>query len=115
MSKIAVIRISSSINRKKEIVDTLNMLNLPKKYSCTVIEDTPSNKGMLQKVKDCVTWGVLDEKTEKLLAAKDKKTIALQPPKGGFERRGTKKSFATGGALGNRGEKINDLLAKMIE
>ena len=38
----------------------------------------------------------------------------LSPPKGGFERGGVKKQFASGGAVGYRKEKINELLQRMI-
>ncbi|MGB9675396.1 MAG: 50S ribosomal protein L30 [Candidatus Nanoarchaeia archaeon] len=38
----------------------------------------------------------------------------LHPPKGGFERKGIKESYAAGGALGYRGKDINKLLARMI-
>ncbi|MCD4759436.1 50S ribosomal protein L30 [archaeon] len=38
----------------------------------------------------------------------------LLPPKGGFERKGTKKHFSVGGVLGYRKEKINDLIQKML-
>ncbi len=38
----------------------------------------------------------------------------LNPPKRGFERKGIKKPFSIGGALGYRKEKINDLIKRMI-
>jgi len=38
----------------------------------------------------------------------------LNPPISGFERKGIKKAFALGGALGYRKEKINDLIKRMI-
>jgi len=38
----------------------------------------------------------------------------LQPPKGGFERAGIKKSYAVGGSLGYRGKDINKLIEKML-
>lgn len=38
----------------------------------------------------------------------------LKPPKKGYERKGIKKPYSLGGALGYRGEKINELLNKMI-
>ncbi len=38
----------------------------------------------------------------------------LRPPRGGFERGGIKKHFKEGGALGYRGEKINELIEKML-
>jgi len=38
----------------------------------------------------------------------------LKPPEGGFERKGIKKPFSIGGALGYRKENINQLIKKMI-
>ena len=38
----------------------------------------------------------------------------LHPPLHGFERKGVKKQFSMGGALGYRREKINDLIMRMI-
>ncbi len=38
----------------------------------------------------------------------------LKPPEGGFERKGIKKDFSVGGVLGYRGNKINDLIIRMI-
>lgn len=38
----------------------------------------------------------------------------LKPPEKGFERKGIKRSFAVGGALGYRKDKINDLIMRML-
>ena len=38
----------------------------------------------------------------------------LMPPRKGFERKGTKRHFSIGGALGYRKYKINDLIQRMI-
>ena len=38
----------------------------------------------------------------------------LAPPVKGFERKGIKKPFAVGGVLGQRGEKISDLISRML-
>ncbi len=43
-----------------------------------------------------------------------KPVFRLKPPEKGFERGGIKKSFPVGGALGYRGEKINDLIERML-
>lgn len=43
-----------------------------------------------------------------------KQFFKLNPPQKGFERKGTKKAFTIGGALGYRKEKINDLIQRMI-
>jgi large subunit ribosomal protein L30 len=117
-SKLAIIRIRGSIDIKKDVKDTLKMLNLDKVNSCTIVENTPIIKGMLNKVKDYVTWGSINSESEKMLSKIDNSTktnvFRLNPPKGGFERKGVKKSFKIGGALGNRKEKINELIKKMV-
>ncbi len=38
----------------------------------------------------------------------------LVPPKGGFERGGIKKQYSMGGALGYRGDNINNLVRRML-
>ncbi len=43
-----------------------------------------------------------------------KRVFRLSPPSKGFERKGIKTPFALGGALGDRKEKINVLLKKMM-
>ena len=40
--------------------------------------------------------------------------FALKPPSKGFERKGIKKSYSIGGALGYRGKNINALVERMI-
>jgi large subunit ribosomal protein L30 len=43
-----------------------------------------------------------------------KPVFRLNPPKKGYDRKGIKKPFSKGGALGYRGEKINELIERMI-
>jgi len=118
MSKIAIVRIAGDVGKSGEINSTLKMLNLKRKFSCSVLENTKANMGMVKKVKDFATYGEIGEDTLKVLqqkrGKKNKKFFSLHPPIKGFERKGTKKSFKEGGALGYRGEKINDLLKRMI-
>jgi len=156
MKRIAIVRIRGSINMKKPVHDTLNMLRLYRKNSCVIVPSSPVYIGMLTKVKDYVTWGEVDEGAVKMLLEKrgrlpgnkqlnedyvkekvkksyddfvkgffefknELKDIAgmklffrLKAPEKGFERKGIKKSFAVGGALGYRREKINDLIKRMI-
>jgi large subunit ribosomal protein L30 len=56
---------------------------------------------------------VIDGK-ESLDKLEIKKVFRLKPPSKGFERKGIKLGFKEGGALGYRGEKINELLERMI-
>ncbi len=116
--KLAAVRVRGLVGIKKEIKDTLDMLKLYRKNYCVVLDDTVTSRGMLNKVKDFITWGVIDEETIKLLkekrSEKDKKFFRLNPPKKGYGRKGIKIAFGIGGALGDRKEKINDLLNRMI-
>lgn len=117
MAKLAVIRIRGPVHVKGEIEDTMKMLNLKTKFHCVVVEDTPSVKGMINKARSYITWGEVNDEALKLLEAKKKKGmkyVALHPPKGGFEHKGIKIPFGVGGALGNRKDKINALLKRML-
>lgn len=115
MSKIAVIRIKGPLQTTAAVKHTMQMLNLNKKFNCVIIEDTPVYKGMLKKVEHLVTWGEITAETVKLLEKRNKgKYFALHPPKGGFEKKGTKMPFKLGGVYGYRREKINDLIKRML-
>ena len=114
--KLAVIRVRGLVNLSGEIKNTLKFLCLHKKNSCVIVEDVPSVKGMLNKVKFFVTWGPVNNDTLSLLEKRGKKnkTYYLNPPKKGFGRKGVKMLFKLGGALGYRGDKINDLVLRML-
>ena len=151
MNNIVVIRITGKQGLTEKIKDTFKLLRLYKKYSCIIVPNKPTYTGMINKVKDFVTWGEIDLPTIQLLLenrgrmpgkikltdSKDinipelakeifegKKTLKdiqglkpffnLHPPKGGFEKKGTKKHYSVGGVLGYRKEKINELVHKMI-
>ncbi|MGM5484473.1 MAG: uL30 family ribosomal protein [Nanobdellota archaeon] len=123
MSKLAAVRIRGSINAGSEVKDTLGMLKLYKKNYCGVYEDNASVRGMLQKCKDFITWGEIDEETRKELTDKksepnpanpdeSKGFFRLNPPKGGMKS--LKKPYSIGGDLGNRGKEINTLIKRML-
>lgn len=114
MSKLAVIQIKGIIGSSQYIKDVLKHLKI-KKNNCRIIEDSPNIRGMIQKVNHLVTWGVVDDETLKLLANRGEGPVyALHPPVKGFGRKGIKVAFTRGGAFGNRGEKINDLIKRML-
>lgn len=151
---IAAIRVRGRTGIKKEIADTLDMLKLTRINHAVLIEETPSYKGMLQKAKDYITWGEVDEETVAKLISKRGKIVGndkitedyikentdfssveelskavvdskvkledngvkpvfrLHPPRKGYED--IKKTFVESGSLGYRGDKIGDLINKMI-
>ena len=151
----AVIRVRGQPDVNKDIEYTMNLMGLYRVNHCSIVPDNPVTKGMLQKVKDYVTYGEVSLETlaqmirvrgrlsgdrpvtdEYLAENSDFKTIddfakaiidddyrmrdveavkpvfRLHPPVKGYE--GNKRSYKNGGALGYRGEAINDLIARML-
>ena len=68
--RIAVIRIKGIISIKRSIADTLRLMRIYNKNYCVIIDNSKYSVGMLEKVKDYVTWGELDQKTFKELLEK---------------------------------------------
>jgi len=64
---LAVIRIKGTSGVPGDVEDTLKMLRLIRKHHCVIIDDRPSYLGMLNKVKDYVTWGEIDAETLAIL------------------------------------------------
>ncbi len=139
--KLAVVLVRGLMKVPKPIKDTLLLLNLTRKNHCAVLENNSVNQGMVVKVKDYVTWGEINEQTFQELVQKRgkpllqretdskgkyaykclivngkkyKKYFRLNPPRKGFGRKGIKVSFAASGGLGYRGEKMNDLIMRML-
>ena len=77
--KIAIIRIRGGIGVNNTIKDTMKMLRLYKKNTCVVIDNRLEFSGMLEKVKDYVTWGEITEETFKELLAKRAKLPGNKP------------------------------------
>ncbi len=119
---LAVILVRGLINVDHDRRETIKRIGFQRKHNLVVLPKTKSNLGMVQKIKDYVTYGIINKETLDLLL-KEKKPIIekknklvfnLHPPRGGFERKGIKTPFKLGGVLGDRGEKINDLIKKML-
>jgi len=54
---LAVIRLRGAAGVPRKVKDTLKMLNLHKTNHATIVEDTPSYRGMLEKVAGYVAYG----------------------------------------------------------
>jgi len=151
----AVIRVRGQPDVNVNIRRTMELMNLTRVNHCVIVPEDDVTKGMLQKAKDYITWGEVNEVTlaemikvrgrlsgddpvtDEYLAAntefgsiaemskaimnggykiKDienvKAVFRLHPPAKGYE--GNKRSYRNGGALGYRGEAINDLIARML-
>lgn len=115
MTQIAVIRIRGGSRIHCDIKETLDKLNLRNQHQMIIVENTSSTLGMLKKAKDYITWGEVSPEVVKSAEPRKKGNIyCLHPPRGGFERKGIKAPFSTGGVLGNRGDAINQLITKML-
>jgi large subunit ribosomal protein L30 len=117
MTKIAVIRVCGKARVRHDIARSLEQLNLGKRHRATIVDDNPSVMGQIRKMQSFVTWGAVTEDTAKKMAPRKRgegRWYALQPPRKGYGRKGIKLPFSRGGALGDRKEKINDLLLRMI-
>ncbi len=136
---ILVIRISGLVQIPNDVQETLYRMRLRQKYSAILIDDTSENAKLLLKVRNFVAYGNISEDTLKaLIAARgerlDRKQVSgamkvptnesevdksglkpffrLHPPRGGIDGKvhfGTRK-----GVLGNNGNKINDLVRRML-
>jgi len=149
---IGIVRLRGRVKVKKTINNTMEMLKLKSVNNCVVIPETETYLGMINKIKDYVTYGTISKEIfEKMLLKwgriegnkritkdylKEKKytvdklfqdleksktklkdigikvPFRLHPPRKGYKS--IKKPFSLGGDLGNRKEKINDLLERMI-
>ena len=138
-----VIRISGMVKIPKGITETLFRIRLRRKYSAILLQDNNTNKKLLKKIRSYVAYGKINKEqlfklielrgqqigakkkkeinAEKIIEDMDKKGLEdfglkpffrLHPPRGGIE---SKKHFGVGkGVLGDNGEKINNLLVRML-
>ncbi len=61
MKRIAVVRVRGTVGVSHEVKETLKYLRLSRVNYCSIVDDRPQYLGMLQKVKDYVTWGPLEK------------------------------------------------------
>jgi len=141
---LALIRITGLIGMKQGAEETFSRLRMRKKYTCVLVNENPETLGMLQRIRNFVAYGNIDEKTladlikargkkignvkakisdaeaariaKELLAGKKleelgiKPWFGLHPARGGIE---TKKHYPKG-VMGNHGDKINELIRRML-
>ena len=139
----AVIRLKGLAKIREDFKDTLKMLRLNRKMHCVVLDENDVVKGMLQKVKDRVTWGEVNDDVLKLLVEKrgrksgnvkltkeeadnifnkikeskkipsEIKPVFRLTPPSKGFKHSIKQHYPKG-ELGYRGKEINELLKRMI-
>lgn len=138
---LLVIRISGIPNVSDDMEEGLNRLRLRRKYAAVLVKPTKENLSLLKKLRNLIAYGTINHETlklllekrgvsidkkskveaEKIISSLDKKPLQdlgikpffrLHPPRGGIE---AKKHAGVGkGVLGDNGEKINDLVRRML-
>jgi large subunit ribosomal protein L30 len=76
-----VLRIKGTVNVPHWAKYTLNNLSLRKKFSATILPETPESIGMLRKIKDFVAWSHADSNFLTELLEKRGKTVGSKPLK----------------------------------
>ena len=139
----AAIRVNGTVGIRKDINDTLKMIRLTRPNHCVILDESEVSLGMLRKVHNYITWGnISPEVLEKLIEKRGKikgnkpvekaklkgyveaiskseslkvkdmvPVLRLNPPLKGYKK--TKLHYPKG-ALGDRKEKINELLLRMM-
>jgi len=137
---ICIIRIRGQVKLNRDVKETLERLRLKKKYSCVVLNPNKEQLGMIKKIRDFVAYGnirkdvferLLDSRGQKINKNKKidsrkviedlekgkkyenlnlKPFFRLHPPRHGIKS----KFHFPKGVLGDNGEKINDLVLRML-
>lgn len=71
INMIIALRVRGRTGINRDIADTLDMLRLTRINHAVLMPDTPSYQGMLQKSKDYITWGEIDQETLTQLIEKE--------------------------------------------
>ncbi len=140
---MAVIRLRGSVRTSEDTAYALQSLNLTRVNHCSLVKKSDNIKSSLNRVKDYTTYGEINEETLKeLIQKRGRKTgderlseqeaskvlegikqgksprtlgikpvFRLRPPRKGLK---SKKSHFPKGDLGFRGDKINELIKRMI-
>ncbi|MBI2583658.1 MAG: uL30 family ribosomal protein [Candidatus Aenigmarchaeota archaeon] len=103
--RIVIVRMRGTIGVDIRIRKTLDLLRLKRRFSASVFDDSPSIRGMIKNCQGYVAWGEVNDETETIVA-----TRKLSPPRGGINS----KYMHPKGDLGYRGDKINELVKRMI-
>ncbi len=140
----AIIRLRGTVNVAPKIKKALDLMSLRRVNNLVIVGEGEEFVGMIKRVKDYVAYGKINDATleelitkrgepiksgEKIDAKKViekvkkgaslKKTglkniFRMNPPIGGHGKKGVKVPYKLGGALGNRGEEINELIRRMM-
>ncbi|MGC1122256.1 MAG: 50S ribosomal protein L30 [Candidatus Methanofastidiosia archaeon] len=70
MRRIIAVAVRSTTKVRKDIKDTLKMLNLTRRNHAVLVDDRPGFLGMLDKAKDYITYGEIEQPVLEALLSK---------------------------------------------
>ncbi len=70
MKRIIAVRVRGTVKVRKDVQDTLVMLNLTKPHHAVLIDDRSTYMGMLGKAKDYITYGEIEQSVLEALLRK---------------------------------------------
>ena len=113
-----VVRVRSDRGVERSIRDTMGMLNLTRVNHATIVPESSTYAGMLQKSKDFVTWGVVDAGTIENLLTQRGRMVGDKPVDDAAVKAGsdfkTVKAFAKALASGEASRKSVDGLKPVL-
>src|SRR3989344_6177905 len=59
----AIIRLRGSVKINRDIKYALGLVRLNRKNHCILLNENENNIGMINKIKDYITWGQIDDET----------------------------------------------------
>ena len=74
-----IVRVRSDRGVERSIRDTMAMMNLTRVNHATIVPESSTYAGMLQKSKDFVTWGVIDANTIESLLKERGRMVGNKP------------------------------------
>ncbi len=112
----AIVRLRGEVNVRPEIKATLAMLHMHRVNHCIVVKEDPHYRGMIQKIKDYVAWGKIDDDTLALLLEKRGRLSANRRLTEQYLKENTPYSSFKGlaAAINSGGAELKDLQIKPI-
>src|SRR5437667_8707938 len=75
----AVLRLRGKSDLRRDVKDTLRLLHLTRQNHCAIVPQDPTYRGMLQVVKDYVTWGEVEAEVLARLLLKRGRQVGDRP------------------------------------
>src|SRR5436189_6104783 len=80
----AVLRLRGKGDLRRDVKDTLRLLHLTRQNHCAILPQDPTYRGMLQLVKDYVTWAEVDPEVLAKLLLKRARQVGDRPTDDAF-------------------------------